>query len=191
MSTRNEILDVAERYVRTRGFDAFSYADLARDIGIRKASIHHHFPTKAALAHDLIRDYAARILKVLAETRGTTADKLGAFIGIYRDAKTQGGTLCLSVAMSASKESFDAETQALIAGFHDDCRRWLARTYAENDGSITPWAAPDVAAAATLALVEGAQIMARAAGSIAVFDAATESLRSSLVPMEDPHAASE
>ncbi|MEO9863924.1 TetR/AcrR family transcriptional regulator, partial [Yoonia sp.] len=55
--TKTALLDSAERAARTRGFDGFSYADLAQDVGIRKASIHHHFPTKAALSAALMERY--------------------------------------------------------------------------------------------------------------------------------------
>ena len=54
MDTRTALLESAERTARQRGYDGFSYADLADDVGIRKASIHHHFPTKATLALALI-----------------------------------------------------------------------------------------------------------------------------------------
>ncbi len=42
-------MDVAHQLLADRGFSAFSYADIAEAVQIRKASIHHHFPTKAAL----------------------------------------------------------------------------------------------------------------------------------------------
>jgi len=54
---KTALLDSAERAARRRGFDGFSYADLAKDMGIRKASIHHHFPTKAALSVALMKRY--------------------------------------------------------------------------------------------------------------------------------------
>lgn len=54
MDTRTALLQSAERAARQRGYDGFSYADLAGDVGLRKASIHHHFPTKATLALALI-----------------------------------------------------------------------------------------------------------------------------------------
>jgi TetR/AcrR family transcriptional repressor of nem operon len=47
-------LDIAEQLVQTRGFNGFSYADIAAEIGISKASLHYHFPTKAMLGERLI-----------------------------------------------------------------------------------------------------------------------------------------
>jgi len=89
MNTRDALLDCAERAARARGYDGFSYADLASEVGIRKASIHHHFPTKADLALELMRRYRARFGETLAEAaradlRG--AERLRAFLAVYRDA---------------------------------------------------------------------------------------------------------
>ncbi len=57
VSTRDALLKSAEIQLRTRGYAAFSYADLSEEIGIRKASIHHHFPTKENLGEELIKQY--------------------------------------------------------------------------------------------------------------------------------------
>ena len=45
--TAQRILDIAERLVQTRGFNGFSYADIAGALAVTKASLHYHFPTKA------------------------------------------------------------------------------------------------------------------------------------------------
>src|SRR6195952_1496346 len=58
--TRGDLLFEAEVLIRSRGYSGFSYADLADAVGIRKASIHHHFPTKADLAVALVAAYDER-----------------------------------------------------------------------------------------------------------------------------------
>ena len=45
-STPARILDVAERLVQVRGFNGFSYADVAAELGVTKASLHYHFPAR-------------------------------------------------------------------------------------------------------------------------------------------------
>lgn len=65
--TRTALMDLAEHTVRSRGFDGFSYADLAEAIGIRKASIHYHFPTKAKLSEALIERYQTSLQQGLTE----------------------------------------------------------------------------------------------------------------------------
>ena len=63
MSTRSDLLTAAELLLRTKGYSAFSYADLAQEIGIKKASIHHHFPTKEGLGIAVIESYLFRFTK--------------------------------------------------------------------------------------------------------------------------------
>ena len=55
--TAERILDIAERLVQTRGFTNFSYADIAAELGITKASLHYHFPGKAELGQGGIERY--------------------------------------------------------------------------------------------------------------------------------------
>jgi TetR/AcrR family transcriptional repressor of nem operon len=55
--TRTQLLERAFELVETRGYDGFSFADLAESVGIRKASIHHHFPTKADLGKELVERF--------------------------------------------------------------------------------------------------------------------------------------
>ncbi|WP_062567783.1 TetR/AcrR family transcriptional regulator [Pseudoalteromonas arabiensis] len=48
-TTYTNILQLADKLIQSNGFHGFSYADLAKELDIRKASIHHHFATKADL----------------------------------------------------------------------------------------------------------------------------------------------
>ena len=58
--TSSRILDVAERLVQLRGFNGFSYADVASELKITKASLHYHYPGKADLGRALVERYASR-----------------------------------------------------------------------------------------------------------------------------------
>ena len=55
VETRTMVLDVAQEFVQTRGFNAFSFRDVAERVGIKTASIHYYFPTKAELCRALSR----------------------------------------------------------------------------------------------------------------------------------------
>src|ERR1700682_4028701 len=65
--TAERILDVAERLVQRRGFNAFSYADVANELGVTKPSVHYHFPGKGELGEALIKRYALRFETALAD----------------------------------------------------------------------------------------------------------------------------
>ena len=68
MDTATQILDVAERLVQERGFNGFSYADVAKELDISKAALHYHYPGKAELGEALIERYAARFAVAATST---------------------------------------------------------------------------------------------------------------------------
>src|SRR5579863_5869407 len=84
--TRSAILDVAERLVQSRGFNGFSYADVAGELGITKAALHYHFPGKSELGEALIVRYAARFVDALTAIDAQAAPaavKLQAYADLY------------------------------------------------------------------------------------------------------------
>src|ERR1700759_5519216 len=84
--TAERILDIAERLVQTRGFTNFSYADIAGELGITKASLHYHFPGKAELGQAVIARYGDRFADALGEIDRTVPAaraKLEAYAGLY------------------------------------------------------------------------------------------------------------
>jgi TetR/AcrR family transcriptional repressor of nem operon len=181
--TRTALLDCAEHAARARGIDGFSYADLAEAVGIRKASIHYHFPTKADLSSALMERYRVEVERACAsmETRHETgAGRLEALIRFYRAALNGGKTLCLCVAFSASPESLSEDVISEIRAFRAMMAAWITAVFelGAKDGSIADVTDPVQEARAMLALLEGAHLGARACGDAGVFDEAMERVRS-------------
>ena len=84
--TAARILDIAERLVQSRGYNAFSYADVAHAVGIRKASLHYHFATKADLGQALVARYRRAFLEALQgiEAREAAAPgRLRDYVALY------------------------------------------------------------------------------------------------------------
>src|SRR5437868_14763576 len=84
--TAERILDIAQRLVQTRGFNNFSYADIAGELGITKASLHYHFPGKAELGHALVVRYGERFFEALARIDDDLPNaraRLEAYTGLY------------------------------------------------------------------------------------------------------------
>ena len=180
--TRTRLMDAAEQAVRARGADGVSFGDLADEIGIRKASIHYHFPAKTDLLAAIMQRYREQVLAGLedmAVTRDTAAGRLAGFLDFYRDALGDGGRLCLCVAYSIGLNGLDAETRREITLFRQAVRAWLTRQFehANADGSLTLVTDAAAEAAATLALAEGAQLTARFAEDPALFDQAVALFR--------------
>ena len=180
--TKTALLDSAERAARAKGIDGFSYADLAEDVGIRKASIHYHFPTKADLSVAMMRRYADTFLTVckgIEATNATGAARLSALIDQYRDAIGNGRSLCLCVSLSGTRDSLPSETIDAIRSFRARMTDWLRDSFAlgRHDGSIRNVADFREEAAACLSLLEGAQLAARAEENAAAFDDALASMK--------------
>ncbi len=188
MTTRTALLDSAEQAVRRRGYDGFSYADLARDVGIRKASIHHHFPKKSDLALSLIARYAATFAEALSGISASprpAGDRLRAYHALYRDALDDGAQLCLCVVLSAGRDSLTDPALEHLNQFHRDSIGWLTKVFdlAKQDGSVSGVSDPDAESRATLALMEGAQLLARASQDVSHFDEATAAFLARLSPI--------
>lgn len=179
--TKTKLLDIAENAARRRGFDGFSYADLADAAGIRKASIHYHFATKAVLSAALMDRYYTAVQQVCADIdanydRGS--DRLSAIVDFYRDALGGGETLCLCVSFTISRASLADDVREKMVKFRSMMSSWLTRVFdlGVADGSIAKVDDMQSKAHATLAMLEGAHLAARAENDIAAFDRATLSL---------------
>ena len=175
MKTR--LLDSAERAVRSGGFDGFSYRDMAKDVGIRSASIHYHFPTKADLSVALLDRYHARFdmqcVEIMKEQE-TASAQLAALIDSYRAALQGGQCLCMCVAFSISRDVLPDETVLGMRNFRTMMIGWFTQVFATGieDRSILNVRDPAQEAAAALALLEGSQLAARAEADLAAFERA-------------------
>ena len=81
--TAERLMDLAEAHIRNAGYGGFSFRDLAAEIGIKSASVHHHFPTKATMAAAVARRYGDRFLATVARRPNESA---GDAISVYRSA---------------------------------------------------------------------------------------------------------
>jgi len=185
MDTKTNLLNSAERAARARGFDGFSYADLAADVGITKASIHHHFASKATLAVALMKRYYDDLeiaCTEIDEQNVTGAARLTALISRYHGALEDGQSLCLCVSFSTSTQSLSADTVAQMNRFREMITDWLSKAFAlgKRDGTIEGVTDPAQEAAAALPLLEGAQLAARVAQDPDRFSAALRLLTSRL-----------
>ena len=86
-SSAERIVDVAEALIRERGFNGFSYEDIAREVGIRKPSIHHHFAAKADLGAVVAQRYTHRFherLVQIEQAHADPAERLHAYAGLFQ-----------------------------------------------------------------------------------------------------------
>ena len=175
--TAELVLDVAQSLAQTRGFKGFSFRDLAAAIGVKSASIHYHFPSKADLGVALVRRYREGFEDSLreAEARGAAVPgRLKAFVEIFR-ASLDEDRLCLCGMLGAERDSLPPDVAAEVRDFFIFCEDWLATQMKQGrqDGCLDFTGAPQVPALQLLALLEGGLLVARSLGDPARFDKAT------------------
>jgi len=182
--TSGRILDIAERLLQTRGYNAFSYADIARSLHITKASLHYHFPTKGELGKRLIERYQQSFLRALAEIDGLSKDapeKLRRYIGLYTEV-LRNDRMCLCGMLAAEYATLPKPMKSELKHFFDENERWLIAVL--EDGRISKrlrfsGAAREMAQLLVGSL-EGAMMLARSYSDVARYEAVAERLLAGL-----------
>ncbi len=166
-NTKDRLLDAAQILVQTRGYNAFSFHDLATVVGITTASIHYHFPTKSKLGAELVRRYTDNFMTALGDPLATPAEsQLRRYASLFRRVVTK-GRMCLCGMMGSESDGIPAEVAAEVRKFFLANERWLVRVI-EATGERS--AAARSKARFFVASMEGAMLLARASGSTASFD---------------------
>ena len=181
--TASKILDVAERLVQLRGFNGFSYADVAEELGISKASLHYHFAGKAELGEALIERYASRFTASLdqIDTRPVDArSKLAAYAKLYGDV-LQRKRMCLCGMLAAEYQTLPKPMRSAVVSFFDDQEAWLVGVLEQGreEGTLRFSGPASEAAQMIVGGLEGAMLVTRPYGDPARFRAAADHLLAS------------
>jgi TetR/AcrR family transcriptional repressor of nem operon len=163
--TAQRILDVAEELVQVRGFNAFSYADVAGELGITKAALHYHYPGKAELGEALIGRYTSRFAEALQTIEAgpvPASAKLEAYLGLYVDV-LRAGRMCLCGMLAAEYETLSQGLRDSILHFFDDNEAWVARVLEQGrkDGELHFEGTPTETARTLISALEGAMLVSR------------------------------
>jgi TetR/AcrR family transcriptional repressor of nem operon len=182
--TSKRILDVAEKLVQTRGFNGFSYADVAEALGITKATLHYHFPTKAELGLRLIGRYHDEFLAALAVIDADVPDprqKLRRYEQLYAEVLRR-QSMCLCGMLAADYATLPKPMRQAVLEFFDANERWLSKVLEEGrtGRSLRFDGPPQERARMILAALEGAMLVARSYGDVGRFSAAAELVFGSL-----------
>ena len=182
--TPQRILDIAERLVQTRGFNGFSYADIAGALHVTKASLHYHFPGKADLGKRLIERYERNFVDALAriDEQGKDArDKLRRYVAIYTSV-VKADRMCLCGMLAAEFATLPEPMRADLRHFFDENERWLVAVLKEGrkDKSVKFAGTPAEAAQALVGSLEGAMMISRSYSDPARFRAIAEKLLADL-----------
>ena len=173
-------MDIAQRLVQTRGFNAFSYADIAASLSVSKASLHFHFPSKVDLGVSLIERYGDTFktaLEAIDLEPGGTAAKLRRYVGLYA-AVLADGRMCLCGMLAAEFATLPKSMQAALESFFQLNERWLTGVLNKGRASgVLRFEGPAAEASQFIIdSLEGSMMMARSNGGMARFDTAARRL---------------
>ena len=182
--TSQQILDVAQYLVQTRGYNAFSYADIAAALNITKASLHYHFPSKADLGHSLITRYEEgfrRMLAAIEERDHAAPEKIRDYVGIYAGVLAD-HRMCLCGMLAAEFETLPKPMQSALDHFFALNELWLEGVLEQGKrkGTLHYHDSARDLAQFLVASLEGAMMLARSHGAEQRFHAVAKRLLADL-----------
>jgi TetR/AcrR family transcriptional repressor of nem operon len=162
----HKIMTVAQELVQTRGYNAFSFHDVARILGIRSASIHYYFPAKSDLGKALIHQHRADFLdqlKLIDSASNTVMEKLEQFTRLFLSTLLSKNKMCLCGMLASDINTMPDDIREEVRLFFVECEKWLAKIIrsGQQSGEIRNNANPDSLAQFILATMEGAMLSAR------------------------------
>lgn len=138
MNTREHIIQTADALIRDKGYNAFSFVDVAREVGIKKPSIHYHFPRKTDLGVAVIQSHIEGLEQIRQDYLERTAnDKLDRFFSIYTEIKHQ-NKVCIIGSLSTDFNTLEPEVQQKLKEFSDAFLFWVTGILKEGreDGTF-------------------------------------------------------
>ncbi len=175
-----EILNSAERLARRRGYNGFSFRDLAEEVGIKGASVHYHFPTKADLGAAVTHRYTERFIAALGDPNDPGVAPhalLERYVYAFRRALVRDRQMCLCGMFGAEVESLPPEVASEVRTFFEQNIEWLAAVLSRLAGGAPgDGATAETQALTILAMLEGALVVARAMRRDDVFDRIAETV---------------
>ncbi len=185
VDTATQILDVAERLAQSRGFNGFSYADVAAELHLTKAALHYHFAGKAEMGEALISRYSDRFAAALEalDTNAISAPaKLEGYANMYLDV-LRDKRMCLCGMLAAEYQTLPQRMRDAVLQFFDANEAWLQHVVdqGQQEGTLHLVGSSQETARAIVGGLEGAMLVARPYGDVTRFQAATTHLLAGLI----------
>jgi len=169
-NAKRTIMDLAESFLQEKGFNGFSYAHIAAELGVENAAIHYHFPSKEELTCAVIQRYRDRFQLWINNSRIknlSPVEKLDWFFSIYTDTRADNGKVCLAGSLETEFNSLPDSVREQTEALTRELLAWLQKTLQEGrDASAFQFSGdPAAKAALILSSLQGALQMARALGT--------------------------
>lgn len=176
--------------MQRRGYNGFSYADVAKELKITTASLHYHFSGKAILGKALIDRYASRFTERLVEIDERLSDprdRLREYSRLYADVLRQ-HRLCLCGMLAAEYQTLPKTMRDAVLRFFEDNEVWLTRVLEQGlqQGTLHFNGTPRDEARVIVSGLEGAMLVTRPFGDVSRFESAASQLLASLSSVAPP-----
>lgn len=173
--TQDAIADAAQRAILEQGYKAMSFRALAAEVGIKSASVHYHFPTKADLVFYVMRRHREVFAEqlVLPKKKRQAAQKaLNHFIDEFKRQAVEHDQMSIGAILLAEKSLLDERTQAELSGFYADKMEWLTTVVSYMTKEWMPTDQAQGYAHQILASLHGATLLVQATGDPEAFEKA-------------------
>jgi len=178
LSSREAILAAARRSAQAHGYSGLNFRELAAEVGIKAASIHYHFPSKADLGAAVAKRYwedSAAVLEALWAESLDPVHCLREYPNTFRKSLENGNRICLCSFMSAEYDDLPESVKKEVLAFADVNVRWLAKVL--TAAAVVSAEESERRARAIFAAVAGAQLMARSRSDISLYDVLIDGYR--------------
>jgi len=175
MTTQQKLIDSARRLIQTHGYNGFSYADVADEVQVRKASIHHHFPAKSDLARAVVEQSRALIVEQTAALAASDFDpetQLRMYTGYWEKCIADASApFCVAGMLASELPTLPDDLANAVQAHFVDLSNWLeiVLTRGAQMGRYELQGSARQEAESFMAMVYGAMLMARAYGDPKVF----------------------
>lgn len=176
-------MDVAQEMIQRLGANGVSYQHISNIVGIQKASIHYHFPTKEKLLEELLDRHSSYFLGLVDGiiASGSSAEvKLDRYMVLFQSTLKEGkqDKACLCGMLGAELATLGLPSVKRIRKFYWENEKRLTKILEEgkNAGIFGFSGQPDTMAALIFSLLEGAALIMRAEGGPKKFKSVCDQL---------------
>jgi TetR/AcrR family transcriptional regulator, transcriptional repressor for nem operon len=134
--TREKILELGENFIRTKGYNAFSYQDISTELGIKNAAVHYYFPSKENLGTSIVKTNIQRFEEMVENMHSRGFDEwqqLDTFIKIYIKSHRE-QKLCLVGSLGPDMNTLNETTQVELKKLTEIILKWLTNTLSSGKG---------------------------------------------------------
>lgn len=184
--TREKIIALATTLIETKGYNGFSYQDIADSLNIKKASIHYHFPAKEDLGLAVFQAFESEIHKYIGKfdfEKLSATEKMAGYFQYHSDMTMDNcGQISCIGAVTSEWNVLPEKLRAWVDGFNKWHVEFIVSILKEGveKGEFKSLGSLEEQAMCVIATTKGALLMAREGHSLEMYQSITNQVMRSL-----------